>query len=177
MAGKAAVFLDRDGTINRDVPYCSSPDQFELLPGAADGISLLNEAGFKVIVVTNQSGIGRGYFSAETLALIHDRMKTMLAAHGAHVDAVYYCPHHPDDHCHCRKPQPQMVTRAASDMDLDLQRSYVVGDSEIDVEMGKKVGCKATVRIASMNHPLADQTVPSILEAAKWVVDQEGGRI
>ena len=125
------VFLDRDGTIARDVPYCSRSEDFELLSGAAEGIKLLNEHGFKVVVVTNQSGIGRGYFTEKMLAEIHDKMITQLAEHGAHVDAIYYCPHHPDDKCECRKPKPKMVLQAARDLDIDLSQSYVIGDSEM----------------------------------------------
>jgi len=143
-----AVFLDRDGTIARDVPYCSRPEDFELLPGAAEGIKLLNKHGFKVIVVTNQSGIARGYFTEKTLAEIHDKMITELAQHGAHVDAIYYCPHHPDDNCDCRKPKPRMVFQAARDLDIDLSQSYVVGDSEMDVELARQAGCKAVIRVA-----------------------------
>lgn len=142
-----AVFLDRDGTIARDVPYCSRPEDFELLPGAAEGIKLLNEHGFKVVVVTNQSGIARGYFTERMLAEIHDKMITQLAEHGAHVDAIYYCPHHPDDNCDCRKPKPKMLFQAALDLDIDLSQSYVIGDSDMDVELARRAGCKAGIRV------------------------------
>jgi len=142
-----AVFLDRDGTIARDVPYCSRPEDFELLPGVVEGIKLLNEHGFKVVVVTNQSGIGRGYFTERMLAEIHDKMITQLAEHGAHMDAIYYCPHHPDDNCDCRKPKPKMVFQAALDLDIDLNQSYVIGDSEMDVELARQAGCKAGIKV------------------------------
>jgi len=122
-----AVFLDRDGTIAKDVPYCSRPEDFELLPGVAEGIKLLNERGFKVVIITNQSGIARGYFTEGMLASIHDKMQKELAKHGAHVDAIYYCPHHPDNNCECRKPKPKMVLQAAIDLDIDLSQSYVIG--------------------------------------------------
>jgi histidinol-phosphate phosphatase family protein len=175
MKGRAAVFIDRDGTVNRDVPYCSHPDQFELLPGAAEGIRLLNESGFRVIVVTNQSGIGRGYFTEETLGKIHERMAEKLAQFGAHVDAIYYCPHHPDDHCQCRKPLPQMILRAASDMGIDMGQSYTIGDSDRDIDMGRRARCKATVKVAPEEHPAADHNAANILEAARWVLDHEAG--
>jgi histidinol-phosphate phosphatase family protein len=142
-----AVFLDRDGTIARDVPYCSRPEDFELLPGVTEGIRLLNEHGFKVVVITNQSGIARGYFTEEMLARIHDKMQKELAKHGAHVDAIYYCPHHPDDNCECRKPKPKMVLQAARDLDIDLSQSYVIGDGEMDVELARQAGCKAGIRL------------------------------
>ena len=98
-----AVFIDRDGTMAKDAHYCSRPEDFELFPNTAKGIRLLNKKGFKVIVITNQSGIARGYFTRETLAKIHEKMERELAEEGAWVDAIYYCPHHPDDGCDCRK--------------------------------------------------------------------------
>lgn len=97
-----AVFLDRDDTICRDVGYCRRPEDLELLPGAAEGIRLLNNAGFKVIVITNQSGIARGYFDEKTLHEIHKKMKRDLSRSGARLDAIYFCPHHPDEGCRCR---------------------------------------------------------------------------
>jgi histidinol-phosphate phosphatase family protein len=171
MAYKAA-FLDRDGTINGNVPYCSHPDQFKLLPGAAEGIRLLNESGFKVIIVTNQSGIARGYFTEEMLGYIHGRMCRLLAGYGAHVDAIYYCPHHPDDRCQCRKPQLYMVFQAMSDIDIDMTESYTVGDTDADVEMGRRAGCRAVIKIGESEGYPANQVVPSLLDAAKWIVGQ-----
>jgi D-glycero-D-manno-heptose 1,7-bisphosphate phosphatase len=121
-----------------------------LLPGAAEGIRLLNEHGYKVVVVTNQSGIARGYFTERMLAEIHDKMITQLAERGAHVDAIYYCPHHPDDNCDCRKPKPKMVFQAAVDLDIDLSRSYVIGDGEMDVELARQAGCKTGIRVGEL---------------------------
>jgi histidinol-phosphate phosphatase family protein len=175
-----AVFLDRDGTIARDVPYCSSPEDFKLLPGAADGIRLLNKHGFKVVVVTNQSGIARGYFTEEMLAKIHDKMHRDLAKSGAHIDAIYYCPHHPEDNCECRKPKPKMLLQAASDLNIDLGKSYVIGDKTMDIEMGKNVGCE-TVLIAEGNKeeekdkqvPSPDYTASSIDDGAKWIIGKQ----
>jgi len=172
-----AVFLDRDGTIARDVPYCSRPEDFDLLPGAADGIRLLNQHGFKAVVVTNQSGIARGYFTEEMLAKIHHKMRRELAKSGAHVDAVYYCPHHPDDNCECRKPKPKMLLQAAADLNIDLQKSYVIGDKDMDIEMGQNAGCK-TILIAEENKesetgkqvPCPDYVASSISNAAQWII-------
>jgi len=166
-----AVFLDRDGTIARDVPYCSRPEDFELLPGAAEGIKLLNEHGFKVVVVTNQSGIARGYFTERTLAEIHDKMITQLAEHGARVDAIYYCPHHPDDNCDCRKPKPKMVFQAARDLDIDLSQSYVVGDSEMDVELARQAGCKVGIRVGEPGG-MGDLVAVSFSDAVHRVIQQ-----
>jgi len=136
-----AVFLDRDGTIAKDVHYCRRPEDFVLFLGAARMIKLLNEHGFKVIIVTNQSGIARGYFTEETLALIHEKMKEDLAKEGACVDGIYYCSHHPDEDCRCRKPKPKLVLQAAGDFDIDLKHSFVVGDLQMDIDLGKSVGC------------------------------------
>jgi histidinol-phosphate phosphatase family protein len=166
-----AVFIDRDGTINRDVPYCSRPEDFELLPGVAEGIKLLNERGFNVVVVTNQSGIARGYFTEGMLASIHDKMRKELAKHGARVDAIYYCPHHPDDNCDCRKPKPKMILQAAIDLDIDLRQSYVIGDSEMDVELARQAGCKAGIRVGEPEGT-SDYVAASFGDAVHWLFEQ-----
>lgn len=171
-----AVFLDRDGTMAADVPYCSRPEDFRLFPGTAPAIRLLNEHGFKVIVITNQSGVARGYFTEETLAEIHQKMKKELAGEGASVDAVYYCPHHPDDNCDCRKPKPALLLRAVKDFNIDLSRSFVVGDMLLDIGLGKAAGCR-TVLISADNMTddaaKPDVVVPDILEAARAILRME----
>jgi D-glycero-D-manno-heptose 1,7-bisphosphate phosphatase len=145
---RPAVFLDRDGTIIREVDYLRSPDQVRLLPGAADAIKGLNEAGFAVVMATNQSGIARGLLTEDDLARIHAVVLRRLARHGARVDAVYYCPHHPEatvaayrKRCRCRKPCAGMLRRAARELDLDLARSYVIGDRARDLEPGHRLRC------------------------------------
>ncbi len=140
-----AVFLDRDDTIARDVPYCSRPEDLELLPGVGEGIRLLNESGFKVIIITNQSGIARGYFTEEMLGEIHQKMKDDLAKCGAHIDAIYYCPHHPDDGCDCRKPKPALAFQAAKEHHINLSRSFLIGDKLQDIEAGHFAGCKTVL--------------------------------
>ena len=169
-----AVFLDRDGTMAEDVSYCRRPEDFRLLPNTARAVKLLNEHGFKVIVVTNQSGVGRGYFTEEALAEIHEKMKRELARQGARVDAIYYCPHHPDDNCDCRKPKPGMMRQAVKDYHIDLERSFVMGDMLSDIAMGKATGCR-TILIG--NRPPVgggeaepDDIAPDILEAAYSIV-------
>jgi len=136
-----AVFLDRDGTIAKDVHYCRRPEDFVLFTDAARVISLLSGQGFKVIIITNQSGIARGYLSEETLSEIHKKMKEGLSRDGARLDGIYYCPHHPDANCDCRKPKPSMILQAARDFQIDLEHSFVVGDRQKDIEFGKAVGC------------------------------------
>jgi len=167
-----AVFLDRDGTIARDVPYCSRPEDFELLPGVAAGVRELNQHGFKVVVVTNQSGIARGYFSEQMLASIHEKMQKELAKHGAHIDAIYYCPHHPDENCDCRKPKPEMVFKAALDLDIDLSQSYVIGDNQIDMELANKSRCKAGIQISSQANT-SGSSAGSFKEAVELIIDLE----
>jgi len=175
-----AIFIDRDGTIAKDVPYCSRPEDFELLPRVAEGIKSVNEHGFKVVVITNQSGIARGYFTEETLAKIHDKMRRELAKQGAHIDAIYYCPHHPDGNCECRKPKPKMLLQATSDLNVDLGQSYVIGDNDMDIEMGKNVGCKTVLigdktkqREMNKQTPCPDYTASSVSAAVQWVIAKQ----
>lgn len=172
MANKA-VFLDRDGTMAKDVYYCSRPEDFQLFPNTPKAVKLLNEHDFKVIVITNQSGIARGYFTRETLAKIHRKMKKELAKEGAWVDAIYHCPHHPDDNCNCRKPKPKLVLQAAKDFDIDLRCSFVVGDLQMDVELGSAVGCQTvlvgTAALAN-DGTKPDTVVLNILEAARAIL-------
>lgn len=177
-----AVFLDRDNTINRDVPYCSRPEDMELLPRVCEAIILLNEHGFKVVVVTNQSGVARGYFSEKALIEIHRRMCEKLTRGGARIDAIYFCPHHPDAGCQCRKPSTALVLRAAEDMHLDIGRSFVVGDSAADIEMGKRLGCRTvrirTVGVEGSERNIAHQpdfTSSDLYQAASWIISQTTG--
>jgi len=138
---KIAVFVDRDGTICKDVHYMSDPSQFELLPTVAEGIALLNRLGVKVIVVTNQSGVARGYFTEEDLNNIHRHMVKVLLEKGARIDGIYYCPHHPDEGCHCRKPNIGLLLKAAKEFNLDLKSCFIIGDRALDIEAGRRAGC------------------------------------
>lgn len=147
-----AVFLDRDGTINREVHHLNRVEDFELLDGAAQAIRLLNEAGVRVVVVTNQAAVGRGLLSERGLNDIHASMEQQLHEHGAHVDSIYSCPHHPTAgigvygvECTCRKPRPGSLERAARELGLDLERSFIVGDKQSDLDAGASVGCKTVL--------------------------------
>ncbi len=142
-----AIFLDRDGTINEDVNFLSSPEQLVLIENSAEAIREANELGLKVIVFTNQSGIARGYFTEEDLHKIHKRLDELLAERGAKIDAYYYCPHHPTKgegeykiECECRKPKDGMLQRASREQNIDLKKSFVIGDRCIDVQAGKTAG-------------------------------------
>lgn len=148
-----AVFLDRDGTINKYVGFLRNIDDFELLPGVAQAIRKINNSGYLAIVITNQPVIARGEVSLQELDAIHNKMETLLGAEGAYLDAIYYCPHHPDKgfkgerveykiNCYCRKPKPGLLLQAARDFNIDLSKSWMVGDGENDVLAGKNAGCK-----------------------------------
>ncbi len=138
---RPAVFLDRDGTITEEVGYMNHLTRFQLYSFAAQSIRRLNEAGFPVIVVTNQSGVTRGFFPEELVHRVHDRMVAELAAAGARVDGIYYCPHHSGIDCQCRKPMPGMLERAAQEHNLAFDGSFMVSDRYADVQMGQSVGC------------------------------------
>ena len=147
---RKAVFIDRDDTVAKDVPYCSRPEDLKVFPGVGRSIRNLNDAGYLVILVTNQSGVARGYFSLETLGKIHEKLREEIAPEGAKIDAIYFCPHHPDEKCSCRKPQLGLIQQAAQDFDIDIAGSFVIGDSEHDVEMGRRAGCR-TFRVEGEN--------------------------
>jgi D-glycero-D-manno-heptose 1,7-bisphosphate phosphatase len=144
---KPAVFLDRDGTINEQMGYINHLTRFHLLPGVGHAIRSLNESGLPVVVVTNQSGLARGYFPESLLTAVHDEMHRLLALEGARIDGLYICPHHPEAKeerfrliCNCRKPKTGLLEQAASELGLDLQHSYVVGDRWSDLRCGAAVG-------------------------------------
>jgi len=191
---RPAVFLDRDGTINEQMGYINHISRFHLLPRAAAAIRLLNEAAIPVVVVTNQSGLARGYFPKELLDEVHALMHRQLAEAGARVDGIYICPHYPEAklaeyrvQCDCRKPRPGLFTRAAAELDLDLRRSYVVGDRWSDLKAAAR--CQATGILVLTGYGRGDQTYigPSqeiqprlvaedLWEAASWIINDLKGR-
>jgi len=144
------VFLDRDGVITKEPPYYAHKiNQLELIPKSAEAIRLLNESGFKVIVISNQSGVARGYYQEKDIQKYNNEMKKQLKEKGAHIDAIYYCPHHPEAaikkyriDCECRKPKPGMLRQAEKDLNLNLKLSFLVGDKMSDIEAGYRAGCK-----------------------------------
>lgn len=151
-----AIFLDRDGTINKYVGFLRKEEEFELLPGVAEAIKKINESGYLAIVVTNQPVIARGEVTYSQLENIHNKMETLLGKEGAYLDGIYFCPHHPHSgyegevkelkiDCECRKPKPGMLLKAAQDLNIDLSKSYMVGDGENDIKAGKSAGCKTVL--------------------------------
>ena len=168
-----AIFLDRDGTINKYIGFLRNIEEFELLPDAGAAIRKINGSGYLAIVVTNQPVIARGEVTTGQLREIHNKMETLLGQDGAYLDAIYYCPHHPDKgfkgeitelkfDCECRKPKPGLLLQAAKEFNIALDKSYMIGDGENDIKTGKAAGCK-TVLIGSENFG-QDMTVNSIKE-------------
>ena len=145
---RSAVFLDRDGTINREVHRLSRPVELELLPGVAEGLRSLHEAGHLLVVVTNQSAIGRGLLDRDRLDEIHSRLSVMLAAEGVQIAAWYDCPHRPDDECSCRKPATGLFERGCRELGISLDQAWVVGDRLSDLQAGRAVGAR-TILVAT----------------------------
>jgi D-glycero-D-manno-heptose 1,7-bisphosphate phosphatase len=177
-----AVFLDRDGTINEEMGYINHLSRFHLLPGSAEAIARLNQAGLKVVVATNQSGAARKYFPASLIGQVHSLMLEKLTRHQARVDAIYVCQHHPDEGCTCRKPRPGLLHQAAQELDLDLDRSYVVGDRYNDVQLAASVGAKGILVLTGygrgeLAHFQGERLVKphfiaaDLLEAAAWILE------
>ena len=185
-----AVFLDRDGTVNVEVGYLSDLSQLRLIPGAGEAIRRLNEKGLMVVLVTNQSGIARGYFSESFVRETHVLLEQMLSKEGAVINGIYYCPHHPkagNSHytteCDCRKPGTGMIDRAARELDIDVKRSFVVGDKWSDVELGQRAGARSILvrsgfppddlgnaRPAHLSDP--DFIAHTITEAVDWILQR-----
>lgn len=178
-----AVFLDRDGTINKYVGFLHTVDQFELIDGVAEAIKRINASGYLCIVVTNQPVIARGEVTYSELDEIHNKMETLLGLEGCYIDGLYYCPHHPHRgfegeiaelkfDCECRKPKPGMLIKAAEDFNIDLQSSWMIGDGENDMKAGKNAGCKTAYIKREKKEVEADVTVKSLLEFVEKFLTQ-----
>ncbi len=181
------IFLDRDGTLNPDPGYIKSPDQFELFPGVAKALASLKRAGARLIVVTNQSGIARGFLSRTELDAIHLKLMRLLEPADASLDAIYFCPHHPDDGCACRKPNRGMIDQAIREWGVDLDRSYLIGDHLRDIELAKRVGVRSILVTTGVVLPqeveqlkasgsAPDWIASSLVEAADWLLSDVGRR-
>lgn len=155
-----AVFLDRDGVINEDTGYIRRPEDFVLRPGAAESLREIQRLGFRLIVITNQSGIGRGYYSEDDYGRVTQHMLAQLASSGVELDGVYHCPHTADDACDCRKPAPGMILRAAREHGLDLAGSWLVGDKSSDIEAAHRAGIGRTLLVASPYPLLPEHAQP-----------------
>ncbi len=178
---RPAIFLDRDGTLNFDYGWITSPAKIELLPGAGEAVRLINDSGYLAVLVTNQPVIARGEITVEGLGIIHQRLESLLEQSGAHLDAIYYCPHHPDAgvpgerpelkiRCQCRKPAPGLLESAARDLDIDTSRSWMVGDSERDLGAAAAFGIPA-VLVASNQQKFKESITSPYAFRAKTVIE------
>jgi D-glycero-D-manno-heptose 1,7-bisphosphate phosphatase len=190
-----AVFFDRDGTLNEEMGYVNHLERFILFPDVGKAIRLLNEHNIKAVVITNQSGVARGYFPESLIHRVHQKMEDLLRKEGAHLDGIYYCPHHPDigvlpyrKKCRCRKPATGLVEEAAKDLDIDFSRSYVIGDRGVDIEFGHRFGAKGILVLTGYGKGEweyfrdqwkvePDHVAPNLCEAIQWILQQEGERV
>src|SRR3989338_11429736 len=137
------IILDRDGVINFESDaYIKSPEEWIPIPGSIDAIAKLTKAGYKIVIATNQAGVGRGLYTLDTLQKIHDKMLTLIENAGGKIEKIYVCPHHPDEHCHCRKPKPGLMHRAQEKYGVDFSNTFFIGDTATDVQTALAVGCK-----------------------------------
>jgi len=184
----SAVFMDRDGTVSEEVGYMRDPEQFRLIPQSAEAIRLINENSLKSIVITNQSGVARGYFSEETVSRVHQKMEKLLSELGAHIDGIYYCPHHPEGivesyrkGCDCRKPASGLLTQASKKHAIDLASSYMVGDKVTDLQLAHGVGARAVLvltgygrdeleKIKKLSLKKPEYVACNLLDAVKWII-------
>ena len=173
----AAVFLDRDGTLMRDVDYCGDPKEVEIFPGVGEALLKLKDGGYKLIVITNQSGIGRGLFNEEQYRAVEQEVSRQLGQ--GVIEATYFCPHLPEAGCKCRKPSPELILASARDHEIDLARSYFVGDKQTDIECGRNAGVQTIlVRTgygSKAAERLADFVAEDFKEAATWILQKDAG--
>ena len=176
-----AIFLDRDGTLIANRHYGSDPDGIELLDGVVEGLVALRGAGYKLLLVSNQSGVARGYFNEGAVARMHDRLQRMLNRHGAALDGLEYCPHHPDGiaspyavECSCRKPAPGMLRRAARKHGVNLSASWMVGDIEADIEAGRRAGARTVLVGPEKSTTLPDFRTVDFAGAARHILERSG---
>ena len=188
MIDRPVIFLDKDGTLIQDIPYNVDPRKMVFEPGAVNGLRRLFEAGYRFVVVTNQSGVARGYFREEALQAVEYRLREMMQTEASvPLDAFYYCPHHPDGtvpqyavECTCRKPEPGMLYQAAQERSISLNTSWMIGDILNDVEAGKRAGCRTVLLDVGHEtewqdgpHRRPDLMVTNLEEAAEWIIKSQ----
>ncbi|MBR2373591.1 MAG: HAD family hydrolase [Lentisphaeria bacterium] len=179
-----AIFLDRDGVVNFDVRYCHEPEKIKLKPGFPEGLQAMHKAGFLAVVVTNQGGVALGMYEADAVHACHRKLQELLVPYGEKIDGFYFCPHHQkvQADCSCRKPKPGMFFRAARELDIDITRSYMVGDRISDLEAGKNAGCVQGFLVDSFYYdthaPKAVaagfETASTVFDVVKKVLEREG---
>ena len=189
---KSAVFLDRDGTISEEVGYVNHLSRYRLMPGSAGAIRMLNDAGYMTFLTTNQSGVARGYFSDTLLHSVHEKLERLLAAEGARLDGIYFCPHHPEEgpppwraRCDCRKPLPGMILRAAREHGVDLARSWAIGDGVVDLQAAAAAGVRGILVLTGYGRGLVEHqphrftvqpvhTAEDLTGAVRYILAQDG---
>ena len=189
---RGAIIMDRDGTISEEVGYVNHLSRWRLLPRSLEAIRLVNQAGLLAIVTTNQSGVARGYFSQDLVEAVHGRLRLLAGESAARLDAIYYCPHHPSEGtppwrtaCDCRKPKPGMILRAAREHDIDLESSFVVGDSVVDIDAGHAAGVPGVLVLTGYGRGLVEHqkdrfrtppvhTAEDLLAAVRWILERRG---
>src|SRR5436190_4426370 len=178
-ANNRAVFLDRDGTIMEDANYVGRLDQVVLIPSAKQALRRLRDAGFKLFIVTNQSGVGRGYFPREAVEEIHAHLDEQFGPEGVSFDRYYVCPHHPEDNCDCRKPKPKLLRDAAAEYGLNLARCFMIGDRPTDIQAGKSAGTQTILVLTGAGKEslakgdvACDHAAADIGAAADWILSQ-----
>ena len=172
-----AIFLDRDGVINKEVSYLSNPDDFKLIEGSSEALRILKDLGYFLIIITNQAGVARGYYTEETLKEVHNKMIQILKQNSIELDDIFYCPHHPDftGACNCRKPNPGMILQAKDKYNINLKDSFMVGDTLNDIETGLAAECQTVLVLTGygieekkkINNIIPDFIFPNLLEFAK----------
>ncbi|MDP2855301.1 MAG: HAD family hydrolase [Smithellaceae bacterium] len=191
MNKNTAIFLDRDGTINDEVGYLDHEKKLQIIPAAFEAIRLINESGMKAVVITNQAGVARGFFTEAFVRKINGQVQSALLEQGALIDRFYFCPHHPTEGndpyrriCNCRKPEPGMLQQAAADLDIDLARSYLIGDRFQDIEAAHRAGARGVLVMTGYGQDLMQEVGPDranelnqpdyvardILEAVHWIL-------
>ena len=179
---RPTIFLDRDGTLNEDTGYVTSPENLTLLPGVVDSVARLNQSGSRLVLVTNQSAIARGFMTVDDLHLIHQKLQKELEGGGGWLDGIFFCPHHPDDACACRKPSPGLIHQAVEELKVNAAQSYVVGDKHIDMLLAQAVGSigvlvmtsefsQEAVKAMERDQCQVGYVASSFSEAADWIVD------
>ncbi len=186
-----AVFLDRDGTINEEMGYINHISRFVIFDFVPEAIRILNEGGFKVVVVTNQSGVARGYFDEQLVKEVHKKLIEKVEQAGAHIDGIYYCPHHPREgkppyrlDCECRKPKTGMIQKAKDALNIDINRSFIIGDRYKDVEFGYKAGLRPVMVLTGYGRGeymyqqkqwqrMPEKICANLLEAVQWIIKQD----
>lgn len=181
---KATVFLDRDGTINEDVGYLSDPAGLIIIDGAGGAIKRLNDLDIKVIVVSNQSGVGRGYYTDKDVEAVNARLFELLSLYGAHIDGIYYCSHQPDTDCDCRKPKMGLAIKAALDHEIDSDNCYVVGDKGSDVELARNLNAKGILVLTGKGSDefkklslKPEHVAKDLKEAVDWILEDIKSRV